>query len=184
MKCVTIAAIRTFYSGVMTPGVFVVQNPYPQATDGIAVNRHAGSVLLDSYNKFNVDADLLEKAPDTKSGLANVMRASVELGADGFFKLVAERPGDEEGVLALFDVGFAPGRWMVYEAKPGTKLASGMVNDLFSGDEEVALFLLTPGDEVAAVRTERKYIFFGPRVLTERVVYTYGSDFTCDKQSS
>lgn len=181
MKCLTVQAERVFHSGVMTPGFFTVPNPYPPSTDGIAVNPESRTIVLDSRMLIRVDPTLLAASPLDDRGMGKVLRATVVLGADGYFTLIPEQTGDEEGVLALFDVGFAPGQLVVYEAKPGAKIASGMVGDLFSGDEEVALFMLKPGDQVAAVRSERKYIFFGRFEPLEKALYSFdGAAITCD----
>lgn len=157
----------------MYPHASVVHERYPSAKPGIELN--ADRELIIGWEKqIKASKALLELPADSKAIVRDrhkvtILRASVEVGAGGQIELVPEKDGDADQALVLFDVGRGPAYHLDLQTDSENivaevKLATGGWG---LGREHHMLARLRPFQSVRAVRTDKKWIFWGAEYVKE-----------------
>lgn len=181
MKCLTMQIDRQLISGLgMAPGMVYVKDHCPNhSQDGISVHAELRALYLDAGMKVNVTTELI------RIGLGNgdvkfegnritILRASVQLGRDGYFELIPERANDKEGALCLFDLGSGGYSSVEYSADKFEVIARGITEYVpFVGYASVALIAMKPGSVVQAQRFSKRWLVFGENVLRENLSYFF-----------
>ncbi len=181
MKCLTMQIERQFVSSLsMTPGIIYVKDHRPsQPTEGISVYGQNRVIRLDESMIVNVTSELV------RIGLGNgdvrieghrmlILRASVQLGRDGYFELIPERTDDKDGALVFFDVGSGGYGTVEYLTNRFESIATGITNFMpFFGWETKILAAMKPGSNVLAHRHSKRWVLFGERVLKETLSYHF-----------
>lgn len=155
-----------FYGGPSGPG-FVYMEAKPEPKIGIKV-QDDGTIRLGDDN-ISVSEELLQSSDPNavmvKDGRLWILRASVSTGTDGKPILVPELPEDAGDALVLFGIGVNYANNLHYEADSVQVVARKEIDlgwPCFV--EEIILAHMKPGQLVTAVRSVRKWVFFGQLV--------------------
>lgn len=159
-------------SGV--PMGHVITEHYPTATVGIALDQSDRTVRVGWGGRVPVSDELLALPPEsgaiTREGPnVTILRASLAKRPDGTPILVPERCDDKVNALAYLDVGH--GGWLSSRYTPDPESAITLVRaDVGWGmyDEQL-LAVLNPLQPLVAERVDKKYWFFGPERIREKL---------------
>jgi hypothetical protein len=125
-------------------------------------------------NKALLDPALGAVRSDDDDDQLVVLRASVQLGSDGFFELIPERGDDKNGAIVFVDIGAGAHSIVRYTTNGFERIATGGAEFFpFSGYQETLLAALAPFSCVKVNRYQKRWIFFGKEELKEVLTYRF-----------
>lgn len=177
----TIHVVASSHGGVVVP---YLENPYPRGEEGILAHRDAGGwyVPVGDRSTLRVDDALAKSADDVhpEGNFLRILTASVKLADSGDFHLVLpSRDDDYSSTLVLIDYSRGrSGKVRFKHSNPAHVYLRGYQNhEPFVGDEEVLFACLAPGEHITAVRSSKRFIWFGKEAWEEEIHFSYDRVF-------
>jgi hypothetical protein len=157
---------------------FTTRDPYPEAEDGIRVHAEARQIDMPDGVAVRVSERFFQPGMPADQAVwigrsVLILRASVVYdNARGDFELTPETGASDDRVLVYLDVSAGAADRVVYETKPFSQVARGTVSTFpYLISEEVALAAVEPGETITAIRSARRWLFWGERQTSETLSY-------------
>ena len=182
MKCFSLKSMRFVTSGVTPMGVgprvtFVHEN-YPPAEAGLELSASDRCLVIGGERRIPASDELLALSPDTGAIKRDghrviIYRASLER-RDGQYWLVPEKEDDREKALVYVDIG---GTILRFERKPGDPdFIERVTNDDLGLHDEKILAVLEPFKPLTAVRSSKRWVFWGKESVNELLPIKFDGD--------
>lgn len=167
MKCFTLKAKFFVVQGGHVTPTYSYPDKYPNPEPGIVLDETDRAIVVGWTSRIKASQELLKLSPDTGAIKRNgrqitVYRASIAAGADGQLELVPEKVEDTAAALVLMDVGagrFLNVRLAADSEQVVTKVRSE--GGWGCGYQDHMLARLSPFKPVSAIRSDRRFIFWG-----------------------
>lgn len=186
MKCLTLSSNYQVIppSGVgglgLAHGGYTVVYPEsrPKPRPGIKLSPADRKVTLGYNLHVPLSDELLSASPDSGAIVRDgdnvtLLRASVEVGADGSATLVPEKADEETSALVLLNIGSGSHLNVTYRTQPGQVVAQFSEDVGLGCTKECLLLVLKPFEPVVAVRSSKKYWLWGPMLVREVLTIKY-----------
>jgi len=164
--------------------VTVVDDAYPKPKLGILATLDEDTFYVqvgDRRVPVSAALALAETTEKLKHGKElRITRASFAVNGKGDMELVADN-GNDDQVLLLIDVSSGTSGEVTYDCPNGFALVERGYQNLraFQGEEEVVLAALSRGETITARRQDKKYIWFGRKLVTETMTFSLDPDLHC-----
>lgn len=183
MKCFSLVADNFFVAPTMAgmhpaAGAHYVIDAYPKAAPGFDLDPTDRTLRVGFKERVSASDELLtlpaqSGAVKRDGRQVKVLRASVQMDG-GVPVLVPEKPEDAGHALVYIGVGSGRHSFIRFQTD-ATQLVAHSRSDGEEGNEKV-LVVLKPFESVVAVRSDKKYIFWGEERVKENLVISFDGE--------